>query len=115
MTAQGDIVWTDLDPAVGREQKGRRPVLVVSSTKFNEASSTAIAFPLTTQPQRLGFPFTAQVPPGVLAKASWVKLTQVRTIDVARFGSPLGQAPPAFIQHCLAGLLRHCEPRLGRA
>lgn len=103
-------MWAELDPTIGHEQAGRRPVLIASSTRFNQASSTAIAFPLTTQPQRLGYPFTAQVPAGVLAKTSWVKLTQVRTIDVARFGARLGRAPDDFVQHCLAGFLRHCEP-----
>jgi mRNA interferase MazF len=103
-------VWAELDPAIGHEQAGRRPVLVASSTRFNEASQTAIAFPLTTQPPRLGYPFTTPVPANVLSRASWVKLSQVRTIDVRRFGSTLGQAPDDFVQHCLAGLLRHCEP-----
>jgi mRNA interferase MazF len=110
MTARGAIHWADLDPTVGHEQAGRRPVLIVSSTKFNEASSTAIAFPLTSQSQRLGYPFTSQVPPGVLDKPSWVKLTQVRTIDVRRLGAELGRVQDPFVQHCLAGLLRHCAP-----
>jgi mRNA-degrading endonuclease toxin of MazEF toxin-antitoxin module len=36
---QWDIFWTDLDPAVGREQAGsRRPVLVVSSDTFNRST-----------------------------------------------------------------------------
>ena len=25
----GDLVWTDFDPTLGREQAGRRPALVV--------------------------------------------------------------------------------------
>lgn len=108
MTARGAILWAGLDPTVGHEQAGRRPVLIVSRTRFNEASSTAIAFPLTSQPQRLGYPFTAQVPGGILDKPSWVKLTQVRTIDVRRLGAELGHVPDAFVRHCLMGLLRHC-------
>lgn len=28
----GEIVWVDLNPTVGREQSGRRPVLVVGDT-----------------------------------------------------------------------------------
>ena len=31
---RGDVVWADLDPTLGREQAGRRPVLVVASDIF---------------------------------------------------------------------------------
>jgi mRNA interferase MazF len=33
---QGDIIWIDLDPQVGHEQRGRRPALVVSNNTFND-------------------------------------------------------------------------------
>jgi mRNA interferase MazF len=32
--ASGDLIWTDFDPAKGREQAGRRPALVVSAMEF---------------------------------------------------------------------------------
>ena len=32
---QGDIIWIDFDPQAGREQKGRRPAIVVSKNSFN--------------------------------------------------------------------------------
>ena len=38
---QGDIVWLDLDPQSGHEQKGRRPVLIVSNNTFNNFTKTA--------------------------------------------------------------------------
>lgn len=108
MTQRGAIHWADLEPTRGHEPAGRRPVLIVSRTTFNQASGTAIAFPLTSQPQRLEYPFTAQVPEGALQKPSWVKLTQVRTLDTSRLGSRLGAVPDEFVRHCLLGLLRHC-------
>ena len=48
---RGEIYWADLDPAQGREQSGKRPVLIVSHDVFNERSGTVIAMALTSQPQ----------------------------------------------------------------
>lgn len=110
MVARGAIVWADLDPVEGHEQGGRRPVLVASGQHFNERSGTLIVFPLTSKAPRLGFPFTVAVPPGVVAKPSWVKLTQVRTIDDRRIRGELGRTHAAFVDHCLQGLLQHCQP-----
>ncbi len=41
----GDLVWTDFDPQVGREQRDRRPALVVSPGLFWQASRFAIVCP----------------------------------------------------------------------
>jgi len=38
---QGDIVWINLDPQAGHEQKGRRPAIVVSNNSFNGFMKTA--------------------------------------------------------------------------
>lgn len=32
----GDIVWMDLDPTLGKEQQGRRPVLVITEAGYNQ-------------------------------------------------------------------------------
>ena len=37
---RGDIYWADLDPTLGHEQAGRRPVMVLSQEVFNERSGT---------------------------------------------------------------------------
>lgn len=105
---RGTIVWAELDPVVGHEQAGRRPVLVVSKTRFNQASQTVIAFPVTSQHPKLDYPIHARVPDDVLPKPSWVKLTQVRTISTTRLGKVLGQVPDDFVRHCVLGLVRHC-------
>ena len=46
---RGDICWASLDPTVGHEQRGRRPVLVLSFSKYNNLSGLAIICPLTSQ------------------------------------------------------------------
>ena len=46
---RGTVAWADLDPTRGREQAGRRPVLVVASDIFLEQADTlAIIVPATT-------------------------------------------------------------------
>ncbi len=45
---RGDIYNVDLDPTKGHEQKGRRPVMVVSASAFNKASSMPIVVPITS-------------------------------------------------------------------
>lgn len=47
---RGMVVWTDLDPARGREQAGRRPALVIASDQYLEQADTlAIVVPATTR------------------------------------------------------------------
>jgi len=49
MIKQGDIAWLDLDPQSGYEQKGRRPVVVVSNSEFHllTGSKLAMVCPIT--------------------------------------------------------------------
>ena len=45
---RGAVVWADLDPTRGREQAGRRPVLVIASDLYLEQADTlAIVVPAT--------------------------------------------------------------------
>jgi len=50
MINQGDIAWLDLDPQSGHEQKGRRPVIVVSNSDFHliTGSKLAMVCPITS-------------------------------------------------------------------
>jgi len=40
---RGEIRWANLNPTIGREQSGERPVLILSHNVFNERSGTVIA------------------------------------------------------------------------
>ena len=101
---RGEIWWADLDPVRGREQAGRRPVLVVSDDVFNERSGTVIAMAITSQPQRAGFPLCLPVEGVRLPKASWLKISQVRTLSVDRLVRRLGRVPPEFLENAIDGL-----------
>ncbi len=45
---RGDIYLVSLDPATGHEQKGTRPVLVISPGKFNRLTRVPVVLPITT-------------------------------------------------------------------
>jgi mRNA interferase MazF len=89
---RGDIRWADLNPVIGSEQGGLRPVLVLSHNVFNERSGTVIAVAITSQPQRAGFPLTMELGDPHLPKKSWVKISQIRTLSVKRIRSKIGRA-----------------------
>ena len=101
---RGDIRWADLRPTRGREQAGKRPVLVISHDVFNERSGTVIAMAVTSRPQRAGFPLTLELPRRGLPKRSWVKIGQVRTLAVERIGRRLTRTEPETLTRVLDGL-----------
>ena len=75
----GEIVWTQFDPALGREQAGRRPALVVSPALFSEQTGLVIVGPITSR----GRPFpTSVVLPGGRAVSGEILLNQLRSIDI---------------------------------
>jgi mRNA interferase MazF len=55
---RGDIAWASLDPVIGHEQAGQRPVLMISDEILNRHSGTVIAMALTSREPRASFPLT---------------------------------------------------------
>lgn len=102
---RGEIYWADLNPVRGREQAGLRPILVLSQDIFNRRSETVIAMGIASQPQRARFPLTFDLPEGTLAKPSWVKISQVRTISVDRLGKRIGSISPEDLNQIVDGLI----------
>jgi len=101
---RGDIVWADLNPTQGSEQAGLRPVLILSRDIFNEKSGTVIAVALTSQPQKVGFPFTLALKNNPHSKPSWVKISQVRTLSVLRLGKKIGHLDKSELDLVCKGL-----------
>jgi mRNA interferase MazF len=101
---RGDIHWADLNPVVGSEQGGLRPVLILSQNVFNERSGTVVAVAITSQPQRAGFPLTLELSESKLPKQSWVKISQIRTLSVRRIGKKLGRATDEELAVIIDGL-----------
>ena len=101
---RGDIRWADLDPVRGREQAGRRPVVVLSHDVFNERSGTVIALALMSQEPRAGFPLTLESRAAGLSTRSWIKISQIRTLAVERIGKIIGRASPEELAQVVEGL-----------
>ena len=101
---RGEIRWADLSPGQGREQTGRRPVLILSHDVFNERSGTVIAMAITRRLQQAGFPLTIEILSKGLLKRSWVKISQVRTLAVERIGKTVAVLPPEELARALEGL-----------
>lgn len=81
-----DVVLVQLDPTRGSEIRKTRPCLVVSPDEMNASLRTLVVAPMTTQ----GRAYPWRVPVTFSAKAGWVALDQIRTIDRARVVRRLG-------------------------
>jgi len=86
---RGDIVWANLDPTIGNEQAGKRPILILSHNVFNENSGTVIAVAITSKEQKAGFPLTLEINSKSLPKKSWIKISQIRTLSINRLGEKI--------------------------
>lgn len=80
-----------LDPTRGSEQRGRRPVLVVSNEDFNQVMPNVTVLPLTST-QRGLYPSEVLLPSGLAGQPldSIVMAHQVRTIAKERLAAQLG-------------------------
>lgn len=101
---RGEIRWADLNPARGRQQAGRRPVLILSHDVFNERSGTVIAVAITAEPPRAGFPLTLELRSPALPRRSWLKISQVRTLAAERIGRRLARASAEEMSQAVEGL-----------
>ena len=80
---RGDIYYATLDPVVGSEQGGTRPVLILQNDTGNKFSPTIIVAAITgRQKKNLPTHVTVNIP--ALPKDSIVLLEQIRTIDKRR-------------------------------
>ena len=102
---RGDIYWADLNPVRGKEQAGSRPVLVLSHELFNRKSGTVIAMGITSQAPSAGYPLTLPIASTGMPRASWIKISQVRTISVERLGRKICRIDEAEIDQAIEGLL----------
>ena len=99
---RGDIYMVALDPTLGREQRGHRPVLLISPETFNEATQLPVVLPITNGgafAERIGFavPITGIKTTGV------VRCDQPRMLDLAaRHGRRIDRLPVAILDDVMA-------------
>ena len=75
---RGHVVWLTLDPTLGHEQAGRRPVVVLSPAFYNKKSGLVLAAPVTSKAK--SYPFEVPLPPG-LPVAGVILADHVRSLD----------------------------------
>jgi mRNA interferase MazF len=63
---RGDAVWLNLNPQSGREQAGRRPVLIISPLAYNKKVGLALVCPITNQAK--GYAFEVEIPKDLKVK-----------------------------------------------
>ncbi len=89
---RGDIYYADLNPVIGSEQGGTRPVLIISNDTGNKYSPTVIIAAITSRVRT-----KAKLPTHTaikdfegLSKDSVILLEQIRTIDKKRLREHIG-------------------------
>lgn len=101
---RGDIYLVSLDPTEGREQRGHRPVLVISPAEFNEATKLPVILPITNGGEfarRIGF----AVPISGIKTTGVVRCDQPRVLDIqARGGKKVDTLPAEILDEVLARL-----------
>jgi mRNA interferase MazF len=83
----GDIHWVDLPAANGREQRGRRPAVVLQDDDYGGNLPVVLVVPLTTARAAMRFAGTTLIRPTVengLRQASVALVFQLRAIDRVR-------------------------------
>ena len=93
MIRRGEIYTAGLDPVVGSEQGGTRPVLVIQNDAGNRCSPTVIALALTTALGKSPLPthVLARAEGSGLARDSLVLAEQMRTLDKRRLRERVGR------------------------
>ena len=96
---RGDIFYAQLNPVVGSEQGGTRPVLVVQNDIGNQYSPTTIALAITSQISKAKLPTHIEVS-GIksgLEKNSVILAEQMRTIDKSRLKHKIAYLDEEFM------------------
>jgi len=90
---RGQIYRVNLDPVVGSEQGGIRPMLIVQTDGFNKSSTTVIAMAITSKfNKRRDLATHVVVRCNELPHDSIVLAEQIRTLDKSRLVEYIGRA-----------------------
>lgn len=99
---RGDIYMVSLDPTHGHEQRGQRPVVIISPTAFNQTTKLPIVLPVTSGGEfarRIGF----AVPLSGIRTTGVVRCDQPRVLDIAaRKGRKVDALPSEILDEVLA-------------
>jgi mRNA-degrading endonuclease toxin of MazEF toxin-antitoxin module len=101
---RGDIYLVSLDPTAGHEQRGKRPVLVISPGRFNRLTGVPVVLPITSGGS---FARTAGFAVPLMGAGTRttgvVRCDQPRALDLrARAGKKLETVPDHIIDEVLS-------------
>lgn len=103
---QKEIWLADLNPVKGSEQKGVRPVVVISGNSLNSHLNMSIVCPLSSKIKN--YPGCVVLPKSIsngLSVDSEVIVFQIRTIDGSRLLKKLGEIEEEELKKIKLGLL----------
>ncbi|HZW94066.1 MAG TPA: type II toxin-antitoxin system PemK/MazF family toxin [Candidatus Eremiobacteraceae bacterium] len=104
---RGEIWLVSLDPTSGHEQRGRRPVLIVSPEPFNRITKVPVVLPITSGgnfARTAGF--AVQLTGAGTKTTGIVRCDQPRALDLAaRAGKKLESISDAIMDEVLARIL----------
>jgi len=97
---QWTVTSANLDTVTGSEQKGIRPVLIVSNEEFNQAMPNVTVLPLTSTNRHL-YPSEVFLPQGKAGQPmdSIIMAHQIRTISKQRLKSLMGHLEDPQLRH----------------
>jgi mRNA interferase MazF len=92
---RGEIWNADLDPTRGREQAGKRPVLVVSTDRFNEGpAELVVILPITSKAKGIPWHVALKAGGGTgLRTESFAMVEAIRCVSRDRLARRLGAVP----------------------
>jgi mRNA interferase MazF len=91
---QGDIIKINLNPRIGHEQQGFRPVIVLSNNIVSKYTNVVITAPISTTQRRL--PLYQDLPDSLTTKGT-VLLDQLVTLD---YKARSLEGPKTVPEHC---------------
>jgi len=111
---RGDLCWAELEPRSGSEQKGRRPVVIISSDGFNDVPTwrSIIVVPVTTSSrQALRGPTVVALSGvgSVLSPNSIAVCHQITTLDRSKIDTRIGALSQAKMEAIEQGIRAACD------
>ena len=108
MISKGDIYYAILDPIIGSEQNGTRPVIIIQNDIGNKYSPTVLVAPITSKVK-----FKPHFPTHVVIKASGhikhnsiALLEQIRVLDKSRLISYIDSLTKEQIKNLDIGIMK---------
>ena len=92
---RGEVWLADLNPTRGREQAGRRPVLVISHDVFNRGpADLVVVLPITSRLREIRSHLRIDPPKGGLKIPSAIMCEAIRSVSKRRLTKRFGSVSP---------------------